>query len=185
MPSPFESFAHEHLSRRRLGGGSLSGSTSCSLFRFIAIIVRHVPFSSLSTIPDNRKSDWALKAQFRLLQDVHVWVHLRLKSTSWACDKLEGNKSFQAQTIKRSRQQLHMEVSIICKCHIIKHPCPPQHSPHQVPETLGSSKRGCNSLGPQRSPLWSQEKGTRRNSCRHQWPTHSGLPSQFRMWSLC
>ena len=57
----------------------------------------------LAHIPDNRKSDWALKAQFRLLQDVHVWVHLRLKSTSWESDKLEGNKSFQAQTIKRSR----------------------------------------------------------------------------------
>ena len=41
--------AHEPFSRRRLGGGSLSGSTSCSLFRFIAIIVRHVSFSSLPT----------------------------------------------------------------------------------------------------------------------------------------
>ena len=168
MPSPFESFAHEHFPRRRLGGGSLSGSTSWSLFRFIAIIVRHVPFSSLSTFRITGRVIERSRLNFVFFRNVHVWVHLRLKSTSWACDKLEGNKSFQAQTIKRSRQQLHMEVSIICKSHIIKHPCPPQHSPHQVPETLGSSKRGCNSLGPQRSPLWSQEKGTRRNSCRHQ-----------------
>ena len=41
--------SYEDFTRRRLAAGSLSGSTSCSLFHFVAIIVRHVPFSSFST----------------------------------------------------------------------------------------------------------------------------------------
>ena len=49
------------------------------------------PLLKLNHIPDNRKSDWVLKGQFLLLQDVHVWVHLQVGRMV----KFKATKSFQ------------------------------------------------------------------------------------------
>ena len=49
------------------------------------------PLLKLLHIPDNRKSDWAPKGQFQVLQDVHVWVHLQVGRMV----KFKATKSFQ------------------------------------------------------------------------------------------
>ena len=68
------------------------------------------PLLKLLHIPDNRKSDWALKGQLLLLQDVHAWVHLRWSLQVGRMVKLKPTKASRNRNQELKAAAIHIYI---------------------------------------------------------------------------